>query len=460
MAKFKNSMDLCKGPLFKQIILYSLPILGMLLLQLSFNLADLIVVGKCSVNGANSVGAIGSTGSLVHMIQNLFLGLSIGTSILAANFFGSKKFAQLRRLSYTAIAVSMICGLFLASVGQLLIVPLLQLMNTNTLVESTLYLRIYFLAMPAFMVNVFGSALLSAVGDTKRPLYFLIISGIINVVLNYILVAFFNLGVAGVAWATFVSIAIAATLVIRALMERDGVYKFQFKYLGIDLKLLKRMLKLGIPTSIQSNSFSFSNVLIQTAVNSLGKAAQAGNAIASTLEGIAYTGSSAYCQTTVAFVAQNEGGGQRERTIRSIKYCLLIGFVITSIMGAVITIFGREFCLMFDSKAAVEIAKEELIKEALGRMRVTLPLYGICACMEIFVGALRGLGSTLSSMVIMLISVCLVRVLWVLLAFPLCKTIPALLSCYPITWSLCAIIGLCYLIYKLKTTRNKCKNAA
>ena len=201
-------------------------------------------------------------------------------------------------------------------------------------------------------------------------------------------------------------------------------------------------------------------MLIQTAVNSLGKAAQAGNAIASTLEGIAYTGSSAYCQTTVAFVAQNEGGGQRERTIRSIKYCLLIGFVITSIMGAVITIFGREFCLMFDSKAAVEIAKEELIKEALGRMRVTLPLYGICACMEIFVGALRGLGSTLSSMVIMLISVCLVRVLWVLLAFPLCKTIPALLSCYPITWSLCAIIGLCYLIYKLKTTRNKCKNAA
>lgn len=451
MAQFKNSMDLCKGHLFKQIVVYSMPLLGMMLLQLSFNLADLVIVGRYSENGAESVGAIGSTISLAHLVQNLFLGLSIGTNILAANFFGAKKITQLRRLSYTAITVSMICGLFLASVGQLFIEPLLRLMETNTLAESTLYLRIYFLAMPAYMINVFGSTLLSATGDTKRPLYFLIYSGIFNVVLNYILVVFFGLGVAGVAWATFASLAVAAILVIRALMQHDGVYKFKFKFLSIDFKLLKRMLMLGIPASIQSNSFSFSNVLIQSAVNGLGPAAQAGNAIAYSFEGVVFTGSSVYCQTSVAFVAQNEGGGQRQRTIRSIKYCLLIGFIITSIMGAIFTIWAREFCFIYDSNVT-----DDIVREALGRIWVTLPLYGICSCMEVFIGSLRGLGSTLSSMVIMLVSVCLVRILWVLFVFPLYNNIPMLIACYPVTWSSCAIISLIYLIYKLKKTRNKC----
>lgn len=450
MNQIKNTMDMCNGPLFKQILFYSLPLLGTVILQITFGMADMIVVGR--YRGPESVGAVGSTSSLIILILNFFFGLSVGTSILAANFFGSKNLSLLRRLSYTSIAVGIWGGIFLAILGQIISEPILSWMGTpkENLSKAVTYMSIYFLCMPALMVNVFGSALLRAVGDTKRPLYFLIYSGIVNVVLNFVLVAYFGLDVDGVAWATSASQCISAVLVMRALMERDGVFLFKFKFLGIDWKLLKRMLSLGIPACIQSSCFSFSNVLMQSAVNSLGAIAVNGNGIAQNLEGLVYTGSGAYHNTTVAFVAQNEGGGNRARSIRSIKYCILLGFLVPEIMGLLFTIFGPEVSLFY-----APAAKEEEVAACMSRILVTFPIYGLCGIMDVVSGALRGVGSTISSTIIMLLSVCAIRVCWVYFVFPSHSSIKELMISYPITWTLSIIICSIYLIYKLIKLRGK-----
>lgn len=450
MAQLKNTMDMCHGPLFKQILLYSLPLLGTMILHITFGMADIIVVGRYS--GSESVGAVGSTSSLIILILNFFFGLSVGTSILAANYFGSKNFPLLRRLSYTSIAVGIWGGIFLAIAGQIISKPILTWMGTpeENLSKAVTYMSIYFLCMPAVMVNVFGSTLLRAVGDTKRPLYFLIYSGIVNVVLNFILVAYCGMDVDGVAWATAAAQCISAILVMRALMARDSVFKFKFKYLGIDWKLLKRMLYLGVPACIQSSCFSFSNVLMQSAVNSLGNIAVNGNGIAQSLEGLVYTGSGAYHNTAVTFVAQNEGGGNRARSILSMKYCFLLGFLIPEIMGLLFTIFGPEVSLFYAPEA-----KEAEIAACMSRILVTFPIYGLCGLMDVVSGALRGVGSTISSTIIMLISVCAVRVCWVFFVFPSHSSIKELMVSYPITWILCIAICLVYLIYKLKKLQGK-----
>lgn len=453
MSKFKNSMDLCNGPLFKQILIYSLPLLGTMILHITFGMADIIVVGR--YRGAESVGAVGSTSSLIILLLNFFFGLSVGTSILAANYFGAKNFPLLRRLSYTSIAVGIFGGIFLAVLGQFIAEPILQWMDTpeQILPKSALYMKIYFLSIPAVMVNVFGSALLRAVGDTKRPLYYLIYSGIVNIILNFVLVYYFGMDVDGVAWATAVAQCVSAVLTMRALMEKEGLFLFRFRYLGVDWKLLKKMLYLGVPACIQSSCFSFSNVLMQSAVNSLGAVAVAGNGIAQNLEGLVYTGSGAYHQATVAFVAQNEGGGNRARSIRSIKYCLFLGFLIPEIMGLLFTVFGCEVSLFYAPKAT-----NDEVMACMSRIIVTFPLYGICGLMDVVSGALRGIGSTISSTVIMLLSVCAIRVFWVYAVFPSHSSIKELMICYPITWILSIIICSAYLIYKLIKLRGKCVN--
>ena len=451
MSQFKNSMDLCNGPLFKQVVLYSLPFLGTMLLQLTFGAADMVVVGR--YRGAESVGAVGSTSALTILILNFFFGLSVGTSVLSANYFGAKNYPLLRRLSYTSIAVAIWGGIFLAVAGQFIVEPILTWMDTppEILPKAVLYMEVYFLCMPALMINVFGSALLRSIGDTKRPLYFLVYSGLVNIVLNFILVAYFGLDVDGVAWATSASQCISAFLVMHALMEREGVYRFKFKYLGIDGKLLKRMLSLGVPACIQSCCFSFSNVLMQSAVNSLGPIAVSGNGIAQNLEGIVYTGSGTYHNTTVAFVAQNEGGGNRARSIKSMKYCLLLGFLIPEMMGLTFAIFGPEVSLFYAPGA-----KDVVVAEGMCRILMTFPLYGLCGVMDVVSGALRGVGATISSTIIMLLTVCLIRVIWVFFVFPSHSSIEELMASYPITWILCITSCTAYLIYKLKKTKGKC----
>ena len=451
MTQLKNTMDMCKGPLFKQVLIYSLPLWGTMLLQLTFGAADMVVVGR--YRGAESVGAVGSTSALTLLILNFFFGLSVGTSVLSANYFGAKNFSLLRRLSYTSVAVGLWGGIFLAIAGQIITEPILVLMGTpqEILPKAVLYMEVYFLCMPALMVNVFGSALLRSIGDTKRPLYFLIYSGIVNIILNFILVAYFGLDVDGVAWATAASQCISAFLVVRALMEKDGVYRFKFKYLGIDIKLLKRMLSIGVPACIQACCFSFSNVLMQSAVNSLGPIAVSGNGIAQNLEGVVYTGSGTYHQTAVAFVSQNEGGGNRARSIKSMKYCILLGFLIPELTGLLFAIFGPEVSLFYAPEA-----KDVVVAECMCRILMTFPLYGLCGVMDVVSGALRGVGATISATIIMLLTVCLIRVLWVFIIFPAHSSIEELMVCYPVTWILCIVSCFIYLIYKLKKLQGKC----
>ena len=448
MAEIKNTMDMCKGPLFKQVVLFSLPLFGTMLLQLTFNAADIIVVGQ--FRGAECVGATGSTSSLVILILNFFFGLSVGTNVLAANFFGAKNFPRLRRLSYTSITVAFFGGLFLAVLGQFISEPLLRLMKTppTILPLAAKYMEIYFVGAPVVMINVFGAALLRSVGDTKRPLYFLIYSGILNVILNFIFVASFGMDVDGVAWATVISQCLSAILIMRVLMEPSGIFLFKFKYLLVDWKLLKRMLALGVPACIQGSCFTFSNVLMQMSVNTLGAVAVSGNAIAQSLEGVVYTGSNAYHQTAVAFVAQNEGGGQRARSILSIKYCCLLGFIVPEIVGVLFSVFGNEISLIYDPTAS-----QAIVAEGMRRILVTFPIYGLCGIMDAVSGGLRGIGESMSSMIIMLFTVCLVRILWVFFVFPAYPSITALMLCYPLTWLLCTLVCLLYLIYKFKQNR-------
>ena len=287
--KKSNEIDMCNGPLLGKILLFAIPVMLSGMLQLLFNAADIIVVGRYA--GSDALAAVGSTSSLINLFVNLFIGLSVGTNVVVARFFGAKKEKDVSESVHTAILTSAVSGIILVIAGQVLAKPLLILMGAPEAVlnQSILYLKIYFIGMPVVMVYNFGSAILRAVGDTRRPLYYLLIAGVINVVLNLIFVIQFNMGVAGVAWATVISQVISAVLIVKCLMEYDGMIHLDLKKLKIHKDKFIAIIKIGIPAGIQGMIFSFSNVLIQSSVNSFGATAMAGNTISGNIEGFIYT---------------------------------------------------------------------------------------------------------------------------------------------------------------------------
>ena len=434
----KYQIDMCRGPLFGQIVLFSVPLMLSGLLQLFFNAADLIVVGRFASHEA--LAAVGATSSLTALIVNVFMGLSVGTNVLVANFFGAKDRKNVSRTVHTAILMAIFGGIVLAVIGIGLATPLLRLMATpeNVIGKSSLYMWIYFAGMPFIMLYNFGSAVLRAVGDTRRPLYYLLFAGIVNVVLNLFFVLVCGMDVAGVAIATAVSQGIAAALVIRCLRNARDACRLRMRNLRIDPVILKRMLWIGLPAGIQGMFFSLSNITIQSSVNSFGSLAIAGNTAVASLEGFVYIGSNAFHQTVVSFAGQNLGGGQYNRIRRSIIYCALCSSAVCIVMGYGFFLNGHALLSIYNSTP-------EVINWGMLRMNILFSTYFLCGIMDVMSGALRGLGRSVMPAVITLIGVCVLRIVWVYTVFPVHPTMGNLMLSYPITWAITAAANGYYL---------------
>lgn len=435
----KYEIDMCNGPLLKQIIIFAVPLMLSGILQLLFNAADIVVVGRFS--GSDSLAAVGATSSLINLLVNLFIGISVGANVLFGRFCGAQDEKNASETVHTAICIAIYGGILMIFVGILLARPMLELMGTpeNVISLSTIYMRIYFLGMPGFMIYNFGAALLRAVGDTRRPLYFLTVAGIINVIGNLILVVGFNLGVAGVAISTTVSQYISGFFVLRCMYQDDGVLKIHRDRLRFHKDKLIKMLKIGLPAGLQGMIFNISNVLIQSSINSFGSIIIAGNTAASNIEGFVYTAMNAVYQTSLSFTSQNMGAKNYKRVDQILIRCL--GFV--SIVGLVL---GIGAYLSGNILLSIYSTDPQVIAAGILRLSIVCSSYFLCGMMDVIVGSLRGMGYSIMPMIVSLTGACLFRVIWIFTIFAIDHSLFVLYISYPISWILTFIVHfICYL---------------
>lgn len=404
----KYEIDMCNGNLFWNILKFSIPLALMGILQLLYNAADLIVVGNFS-GDKDALGAVGSTSALINLIVNLFMGLSVGTNVVVAKLYGSKDYSKLSSIVHTSLLSSFIIGILLGVFGYLFSGDLLHLMH-NDLELSKIYLEIYFIGMPVNLLYNFAAAILRAVGDTKRPLYYLTISGIINILLNLLFVIAFNMSVAGVAIATVISQVVSCVLVMITLFKTKQPYRFRFNELRIDGKALWEITKIGLPAGIQSSIFSISNVIIQSSVNQFGTIAMNGNSAAQSIEGFVYTSMNSVYHAALAFTSQNYGA-KCEKNIKKITiYSLIIVTMIGLIMGVPLFIFGKQVLTIYTK------IPEEINVGYIRLHYLCLP-YFLCGIMDVMVGVLRGLGYSTIPMIVSILGVCGFRILWIYAVF-------------------------------------------
>lgn len=428
-----DSKSMREGPILKSVIVYTVPIILTGLLQLLFNAADLIVVGWFS--GSDSVAAVGATGALTNLIINLFIGLSVGAGVAVAQGLGAGNGKQTSEAVHTAVPVAVISGIFLTVIGVLFSRNFLELMGTpdgKLLRLASVYMQIYFAGMTFSMLYNFGSAILRAAGDTRSPLIFLTIAGVLNVILNIVFVALFKLDVAGVALATSISQAVSAILVLLALMKRQDACRFEFKKMHIYKNALLRMVKIGVPAGLQGSLFSISNVLIQSSVNSFGAAHMSGSAAASSIEGFCYVTMNSFHQTSLNFCGQNYGAGDFKRVKRITWVCLMTVAVAGFVVGNLSYIFGRELLKIYitDSPEAINYGME--------RLKFMVVPYFLCGIMDTTTGSMRGIGSSVIPMIITVVGVCVMRIVWIytVFALPQYHTFSGLFISYPISWLL------------------------
>lgn len=443
----KKSIDMTSGALIPKILLFSLPLIFSNILQLLFNAADIIVVGRFA--GESSLAAVGSTGSLTNLLINVFIGVSVGTNVITAHAIGQKNDRAVSDTVHTSILFSLISGVFLAFVGFFLAKPVLALMDTppDVIDKSVLYMRIYFCGMPMTMLYNFGYAIMRAMGDTRRPMYYLIFAGIINVILNLFTVIVLHMDVAGVAIATVTSQTISALLILRCLSKMDNACHFEIKKLAIKKRTLTRMLRIGLPAGVQGALFSVSNVLIQSSVNFFGAAAMAGNTAAGNIEGFAYTAMNAVHQTSLSFTSQNLGAGRIDRIKKVFFLCLLFVFIIGSMLSLVMCL-GAEYLIPIYSSS------QEVIEYGVNRLLYVGALYFLCGVMEVIVGSIRGLGASFVPTIISLLGACVFRVVWIYTVFESHKTLETLFISYPISWTLTILGQLIFFCYIYKKTKK------
>lgn len=445
---------MCSGPLLGKILSYAMPLMLSGILQLLFNAADVIVVGRFA--GHESLAAVGSTSALVNLLINVFIGLSIGANVLVAQYFGARKDREVSETVHTAVTVSLVCGVLLVVIGTFASAPLLSLMETpaDVLDKASLYMRIYFMGMPVIMLYNFGAAILRAIGDTRRPLYFLMTAGVVNVLLNLMFVIVFHMGVAGVALATVLSQCISAALVCRCLAKSDGSYRLEFSKLRINRRMFGRIARIGLPAGFQGAVFSISNVLVQSSLNSFGSVAMAGSTAASNLEGFVYNAMNSIYQTNLSFTSQNIGGGKFSRINRILMLCLAVVTVIGLVMGGSFVLLGSNLLGIYSSDPAV-------IQNGLKRMMVICAPYFICGWMDVLVGSLRGLGYAVLPMLVSLTGACGLRVVWLYTVFQWHPTLETLYLAYPVTWLVTAIVHLCcFLLVRRKFPKEDRRDAA
>ena len=445
MKNSKYEIDMCNGPLFTKIIIFSVPLILSGVLQLLYNAADVIVVGRYA--GSTALAAVGSTGSLTNLIISIFMGLSVGVSVAIAQYYGAEEWENVSQVVHTAIATSIISGILLSIIGIVLAETLLTAMDTpgDVLGQSTLYMRIYFAGMPASMIFNFGSSILRAIGDTKRPLIFLTISGIVNVVLNLVFVIAFGMGVAGVAVATVISQVISAVLIIICLMQFDGSCRLRLKDIKIHRDKFVRIMKIGLPAGLQGTVFSISNVLIQSSVNSFGSVVMAGNSAAVNIEGFIYIAMNAVYNAALTFTGQNVGAKKYKRVKYVLGICILFVSAVGIGLGLSALTFGETLLGIYAPGNA------EVIRYGMIRLVVITSTYFTCGLMDVFVGMLRGMGTSLIPMLISIFGVCGIRIVWIYTIFAQHRDLKTLYVSYPVSWIITGSLHLiCFLILSRK----------
>lgn len=444
----KYEMDMTTGSLLPKVLAFSGPLVLTGVLQLLYNAADVVVVGRFS--GATALAAVGSTGSLINLLVNVFMGLSVGASVVIARAYGAGDYDRIQNGVHTAITVAAISGLLVGAVGVLFGRPLLELMGSpeDVIDEATLYIQIYFMGMPFNMLYNFGAAILRAVGDTRRPLYYLSIAGVINVLLNLVLVILFHMGVAGVAIATVISQAVSMALVLICLVRSEGAIHLNWRKLHINTMQLKQIARVGLPAGFQGSLFSISNVMIQSAVNSFGSMVVAGNSAAANLEGFVYTAMNAIYQADLTFASQNMGAGKYRRVRRGMWVCLGTVTVIGLALGMIFLAAGPTLLGLYNEDPLV-------IEFGMKRMSIILPTYFLCGLMDTMVGQLRGIGYSIMPMIVSLTGACLLRIVWIMTIFAVYHTQTALYISYPISWLATFLVHmLCYMVVSRKIPKE------
>lgn len=445
----QKEMDLTSGNFFKKIIIFTIPVILSSILQLLYNAVDLAVVGRFC--GDVSLAAVGSTGALTNLIINLFMGVSIGANVAVAKAVGQKDESKVKKLVHTAILFSFFAGIFLMIFGIFTSGFWLEVMNTNAdcIELATLYLQIYFGGMIFNMLYNFGAAILRAVGETRKPLYFLGIAGLANVGLNFLLVLVFHLDVAGVAIGTIVSQAISSVMIIVCLMRRKDAIQFHWKELRMEKGCLLEMILIGLPAGLQGTLFSISNVFVQSAVNSFDSSAVvAGNTASSNIEGFIYVGMNAFYQACITFTSQNLGA-RKLKNCKRILLCSLLYVSLTGIfLGGIVLLAGRPLLGIYtQSKESIDIGFRRLL--------IICTTYFICGIMDVLVGGLRGLGYSIIPMIVSVMGACVFRLIWIFTIFQIQHTLEILYISYPISWVLTGLIHLASYILVFKRVSRK-----
>ena len=458
MAATIEQVNMTEGALLPKIIRFSLPLAATGVLQLLFNAADVIVVGKFA--GATALAAVGATTALINLLVNAFMGISVGVNILVARYLGCREDERVRACVHTAFALSLLLGLVVMAAGLTLSTPMLELMKTpkDVLPLSSLYLRIYFLGIPGTIMYNFGAALLRAFGDTKRPMLFLTISGIVNACLNLFFVIVCSMSVDGVATATVISQYISLFLVVRCLRRSEGLSHLELKSIRLDREESLRMIQIGLPAGLQSTLFSIANVLVQSSVNSFGASVVAANTAAASIEGFVYTAMNSVFHAAITFTSQNLGARRYDRIWKIFWNCQLTVMLIGVPLCVLSTVFGPQLLSIYVS--ADDPARDAVI--AMGMIRtyyVTTP-YFLCGIMEVCCGMVRGLGKSWLPMVVTIFGACVMRIVWIYTIFAWKHTLPALYVSYPISWVITAAMHVVCFVYFWKRIRRKLEQTA
>ena len=438
-----SRQDMTRGPLAKQILLFSLPLICSNLLQVLFNLADLAVVGQFV--GSQALGSVGSTTTLVTMFTGFLIGLGGGINVLAARFYGARDTKRFGQLLHTAALLSLGLGILLSILGVTLTRPILQLLRTKEdLIDgAVLYLRIYLLGMPGLAVYNYGSAILSALGDTRRPLRFLTLAGILNVILNLFFVLVVKMAVAGVALASILSQYLSAVLIVLALIHNDAPFALCRSQLRLHRDSALEIIRLGIPAGLQNCIFALANLFIQVGVNSFSSTMVAGNSAAANADSLIYDVMAAFYTACASFMGQNYGARNRDRVKKSYFISLAYSFAAGLILGALLVLFGRQFLHLFSPEA-------DIIEAGMFRLTIMGFSYGFSAFMDCTIAASRALGKSLAPTVMVILGSCVFRIIWVYTVFAWFQTIPSLYLVYICSWTITALAEIAYFhhVYK------------
>jgi putative MATE family efflux protein len=449
----KYELDMCNGPLFPKIALFSIPLILSGILQLLYNAVNMVVAGRFL--GSSALAAVGSTSALINLIINLFIGLSIGVSVLMAKYYGAGQQNDANETVHTAIAISTVSSIILTIFGVLMARPLLLAMGTpdDVIEHAALYMKIYFLGMPASMIFNFSSAILRAIGDTRRPLYYLSISGVVNVALNLMFVIAFHMDIAGVAVATVISQYISLVLILICLFRSDGCIQLRWRKIRFYKDKLFAIIKIGLPAGIQGTIFSFSNVLIQSSINSFGSAVIAGNTAAMNIEGFVYISMNALYQAALNFTGQNIGAKKYNRIGRILGVCLILVTAIGIIFSGISYLFASNLLGIYTLDHAV-------IATGIIRMGYVCVPNFIGGVMDVLVGSLRGMGYSVLPMLASIVGVCGIRITWIYTLFAINHTLETLYLSYPISWAITAFVHLiCFVLIRRKFTLKEIKQS-